>query len=169
MKIITWRLEKTQGNNKLLWKKCLPAIKRNKTFWSKQVIPRTNAGEVFIFFLQLLPLKVYETFLFRHSKIVGKIIWSVTFPQKRRSNKYRSWKPNLAFPNLILVWYTKVKFLFEKSQFKRLIVFSHNFVAHKNKVFGYNFDATSKIEINWIWNNWGKCKIFLKEIVALNN
>ena len=110
MKIITWRLEKTQGNNKLLWKKCLPAIKRNKTFWSKQVIPRTNAGEVFIFFLQLLPLKVYETFLFRHSKIVGKIIWSVTFPQKRRSNKYRSWKPNLAFPNLILVWYTKVKF-----------------------------------------------------------
>ena len=123
MKIITWRLEKTQGNNKLLWKKCLPAIKRNKTFWSKQVIPRTNAGEVFIFFLQLLPLKVYETFLFRHSKIVGKIIWSVTFPQKRRSNKYRSWKPNLAFPNLILVWYTKVKFYLKNRNSKGWLCF----------------------------------------------
>ena len=51
---------------------CLPFITRNKKHSSKQVV--FILGKTF---LQLLLLKVYETFLFRESKKVGSILWFV--------------------------------------------------------------------------------------------
>ena len=52
-------------------------------------------------FLQLLLLKICETFLFRQSKKACSIIWSTwvffAFLEKRRPNKYCLWKLSLVF------------------------------------------------------------------------
>ena len=52
-------------------------------------------------FLQLLLLKVCETFIFRQSKKLCSILWSIwvffAFLEKRRSNRYCLWEVNLVF------------------------------------------------------------------------
>ena len=56
-------------------KECLPVITWNKKHSSKQVV--SILGYLGKTFLHLPLLKVYETFLFRQSKKVGGILWSV--------------------------------------------------------------------------------------------
>ena len=56
-------------------KECLPVITRNKKHSLKQVV-----SMIYILgkdFLELLLFKVCEMFIFRQSKEVGSILWSV--------------------------------------------------------------------------------------------
>ena len=82
-----------------LYKKCRLVITWHKKHSSKQVI-----SMIYTFgkdFLQLLLLKVCETFPFRQSNKVYSILWSArvvfAFPEKRRPNRYWLWEENLVF------------------------------------------------------------------------
>ena len=55
-------------------------------------------------FIQLLLLKICETFLFRQSKNVCSTLWFVLasfgFLEKRRPNRYCLWKKKISFPHV---------------------------------------------------------------------
>ena len=97
-------------------------------------------------FLKLLLLKVYGSFLFRQTKKMCGIFWSVwvffAFLRVRRLSKYCLWEENLVFYICIyLVWCDKLRIYREKQHFKILFVLWPIFVADMKIFFGYNFVA----------------------------
>ena len=89
-------------------------------------------------FLQLLLLKVCETFLFRQRKKACSIIWSTwvffAFHEKRRPNKYCLWKANLVFHIKRFGWQSVHLFC-------ALVVFPPIFVVDTKIICGYGFVA----------------------------
>ena len=99
-----------------LYEKCLLVITWHKNYSSKQVI-----SMIYTFgkdFLQLLLLKVCETFLFKQSNKVYSILWSArvffAFLEKRRPNRYWLWEENLVFHMQIFILMCQSIHLFSK-------------------------------------------------------